>query len=81
MKKTKKKVAKKKPAAKAKAPAVGGAELVRVLQSIARSLADIKESMAYLEDIAREVEGIGADTETIIKAQYMSEEGQTVKNP
>lgn len=52
-----------------------------MLESIALSLNEIKNQLGYLEEIAQQLEGIGADTETIIKSQYMSEWGQTIKNP
>ena len=77
MKKTKKK-AKPKNAAKPKktAPAANNRELVVALKLIAGSLAQINKSLQYLEDIASEVESIGADTEIMV-SQYMGEGDQT----
>jgi hypothetical protein len=79
MKKTKKKPVKKtaKPKKAVKtALASNNRELVVALKLIAGSLAQINKSLAYLEDIASEVEGIGADTEIMV-SQYMSEGDQT----
>lgn len=76
MKKTKKKAVKKTAKPKKAAPAANNRELVVALKLIAGSLAQINKSLAYLEDIASEVEGIGADTEIMV-SQYMSEGQQT----
>jgi hypothetical protein len=80
MKKTKKNT-KPKTAAKPKkaartAPAANNRELVVALKLIAGSLAQINKSLQYLEDIASEVESIGADTEIMV-SQYMGEGDQT----
>jgi hypothetical protein len=74
--KTKKKPAKKKTAVKAAPKGADVKVLLPILKAIAANLAQINKSLAYLEDIANEVEGIGADTEIIV-SQYMGEGDQT----
>jgi hypothetical protein len=70
-----KKVAKK---AAAKKTPESNRELIKVLKQMAVSLARIERSLQYLEDIYDEIEGIGADTEAVIRSQYM-QEGDAVK--
>ena len=76
--KTKKKPVKKaaKPKKAVKTAQASNRELVVALKLIAGSLAQINKSLAYLEDIAEEVESIGADTEIMV-SQYMEEGNQT----